>query len=398
MNNKKGITLVALVVTIAVMLILAGVSLNLILDNKNPINKAQNTMQKLNEETQNTLTGINDYYSKYTGEKTVITLSSSKGGEILSNTNNVIVKDDNKNNVVVPAGFKIASDSATIVDLGVVIQDATGNQFVWVPVADASSLYVNGADILLSGSTGVKTGIYSKSEILIGKTRTTPGTTNYREPDLVVGTGTGYDADTTNKYYLQAGFTNTTAMATAIVLDYAKNIESIKKYGGFYLGRYELTGSVTNPTEKEGIPLVSQNWYNLYKACRNITGENNSAVQSTMIWGFEWDVTCNFIANYGEKKSIIDSSNWGNYTNNTETGHGSKQNTGANQTWRANNIYDLAGNCYEWTQENLSTDDRSCRGGFFENTGANVPASDRGGNNITTTNNTVSSRAILYIK
>lgn len=42
MKNQKGITLVALVVTIVVLLILAGISLTLVLGNQGIVKKAQN--------------------------------------------------------------------------------------------------------------------------------------------------------------------------------------------------------------------------------------------------------------------------------------------------------------------------------------------------------------------
>ena len=98
--------------------------------------------------------------------------------------------------------------------------------------------------------------------------------------------------------------------------------------------------------------------------------------------GCQWDVTCNWIANNGDKKSITDSSTWENYSNyNTannytegdtgyESGAGSKQNTGSSENWKANNIYDFVGNCYEWTQEANSTDIRACRGGIYFGNGS----------------------------
>ena len=109
-----------------------------------------------------------------------------------------------------------------------------------------------------------------------------------------------------------------------------------------------------------------------------------------MIWGCQWDVACNFIANKGDKKSITDSSSWGNYKNSTgnaavtvtENGtetkkYGSKQNTGYSEYWKANNIYDLAGNCLELTQEAYVTFGRAGRGGYYDRSGYSYPASCR---------------------
>ena len=85
--------------------------------------------------------------------------------------------------------------------------------------------------------------------------------------------------------------------------------------------------------------------------------------------------------------------NGGNYSQNT------KQNTGSNETWKANNIYDLAGNCWEWTKEANNTDYRAACGGDYGIDGDYSPlttyhnfsaGTDRG--------NSVSSRPVLYIK
>ena len=98
-----------------------------------------------------------------------------------------------------------------------------------------------------------------------------------------------------------------------------------------------------------------------------------------MIWGCQWDATCDFIATKGDGKDITNSSTWGNYSDNTETGKGTKQRTGYSETWKANNIYDIAGNCYEWTQEAYYTNYRINRGGNFNNNGSSNPASFRYG-------------------
>ena len=166
-------------------------------------------------------------------------------------------------------------------------------------------------------------------------------------------------------------------------------ITSIAKYGGFYIGRYELSGTVTDPTEKSGATLTNKDWYNLYNACRSSKLQASDKVKTQMIWGIQWDVACDFIANKGDQKNIKDSSAWGNYKNyNTannytegtaryEKNAGSKQNTGSSENWKANNIYDLAGNCYEWTQEASYAGSRACRGGICGNSGSVNAASHR---------------------
>ena len=168
--------------------------------------------------------------------------------------------------------------------------------------------------------------------------------------------------DKEEQYYRTIlGFDSTKAMADSFVAEYKAMSDSIKKYKGFYIGRYELTGSVDFPTEKKGASLTDQNWYNLYKACQNVVQDETGNVKSTMIYGVQWDAVCSWLKQSGFDTDS-NSSSWGNYSNSSGNadieGAGSKQDTGFSEYWKANNIYDLAGNCREWTQEAGSSSDR----------------------------------------
>ena len=114
-----------------------------------------------------------------------------------------------------------------------------------------------------------------------------------------------------------------------------------------------------------------------------------------MIWGLQWDATCNWLASSGF--SMTNSSKWGNYDDNTATGHGSKQNTGFSESWKANNIYDFAGNCWEFTQEAYGTDRRAIRGGGYVNNGSIAPASYRGHSFSTYPDSDNGTRPTLYL-
>ncbi len=266
-------------------------------------------------------------------------------------------------------------------------KDLQGNQWVWVPVETPSSLYTTvTAGQALSGSTGVKTTKYTNSEIISGKTRVKPGdTSSYREPDILPSSNYG-DTDDRAK---TAGFSSLANMAETMKSDYEEMIESLEKYKGFYIGRYELT---TNG-EKTGATQTNVNWYTLYKNCTTLA--SGSKVKTRMIWGLQWDATCNWLDNSGF--SITDSSTWGNYSNNTVYGHGSKQNTGYSESWKANNIYDFAGNCWEFTQEASNTDYRADRGGHFYAVGSSGPASYRNDGIPTNTGSYYGSRPTLYL-
>ena len=140
MKNNNGITIVALVVTIVVLLILAGVSINLVLGNNGIIAKAKDAETKSAEASQNDLKGMNGLVSEMEGA--LAENGSNGSGSGNGNTgseNNFVTKNtevtypDGK--VWIPEGFKIAKGSASTVQGGVVIEDKDGNQFVWVPVA-----------------------------------------------------------------------------------------------------------------------------------------------------------------------------------------------------------------------------------------------------------------------
>ena len=89
LKNKKGITLVALVVTIVVLLILAGVSINLVLGNNGIIAKAKDAETKSAEASQNDLKGMNaltEEMNNALGEKPKVDLSKYKIGDSVNYT------------------------------------------------------------------------------------------------------------------------------------------------------------------------------------------------------------------------------------------------------------------------------------------------------------------------
>ena len=225
------------------------------------------------------------------------------------------------------------------------------------------------------------TSIYSRLRVRSGDSSSyTPGapnTTENREPDVL----SSYDTD--SQYYQSIlGYGSTKAMADAIVAEYKATYGSIEKYDGFYIGRYELTGTVDKPTVQKGqTVLTNQNWYNLKKACSNVVSTNYA--QTTMIYGNQWDEVMDWLVDTGEKTDYevnTNSASWGNYNNSTgnaATGAGTKRTAGYSEYWKANNIYDLAGNCFEWTQEAYYTVGRVSRGGYYFDSGSESPASCR---------------------
>ena len=382
-KQEKGLTLIALVVTIVVLLILAGVSISLVLNNNGVISKAKDAKNQYAEAQTNDekqLNEVSDWIDTKVGDTT--------GGGSVAKIDGVPIPEGYYYVGGTKAKGLVISDNVADKELDKgkenVRRDLAGNQWVWVPVETPSSLYTTvDAGVALSGSTGVKTTKYTNSAIISGQTRGLPGSTDYREPDIL--TDTGYD----DSNYAKAGFSSFANMAENMKNDYEEMIASLEKYKGFYIGRYELTAN----GEKTGATQTGITWYEYYKNCTTLVV--GSKVKARMIWGLQWDATCNWLDNSGF--NIKDSSTWGNYDNNTATGHGTKQNTGFSESWKANNIYDFAGNCWEFTQEALSTYSRASRGGIYGNVGSNGPASSRNNNFPTNTSSYSGSRPTLYL-
>ena len=402
-----------MVVTIVVLLILAGVSISLVVDKNGIIQKSKDARReygqaKANE--QEDLSNLSDMIDEATAEPTPKVDVNTKAGE----NSTINGKKGTSNNPTIPKGY-IPIDTATStwgdgstapsqdsVDHGLVIKDDSGNEWVWIPVPDVTVMCntSNTTEYTLCGTTGetaVKTKLYSKT-ITIGTdsnktriSRTTPGkTSTYREPDLVSGSnGSTSDARDTN-YKAILGKTGTKEQLAQLFVDeYKEMIESVSKYGGFYIGRYELSEA---GVQKDKATLTSTNWYNLYKKCTELKASDK--VKTQMIWGCQWDVTMNWLISSGAKTSNEvnkDSSSWGNYYNTSvkandgtteikANGTLAKLNTGKTTFTMANNIYDLAGNVWEWTQEAGGTSRRAGRGGCYNLHGSDYPASNRANN------------------
>ena len=385
-KQEKGITLIALVVTIVVLLILAGVSISLVLNNNGVISKAKDAKNQYAEAQTNDekqLNEVTDWIDTKVGDTT--------GGGSVTKIDGVPIPEGYYYVGGTKAKGLVISDNVADKELDKgkenVRRDLAGNQWVWVPVETPSSLYTTvDAGVALDGSTGVKTTKYTNSEIISGKTRGLPGnTSDFREPDILTDSTNG-DTDARAK---TAGFSSLTNMAETMVSEYDEMIRSLERYKGFYIGRYELTAN----GEKTGATQTGITWYEHYKNCKTLAV--GSKVKTRMIWGLQWDATCNWLDNSGF--SITDSSTWGNYRNNTADGHGSKQNTGYSESWKANNIYDFAGNCFEFTQEASSTTYRPSRGRYYSNSGSDFPASSRLNSYPTSTGSNGGSRPTLYL-
>ena len=356
-------------ITIIIIIILSTVAISFTFGENGLISKGQHASKMYANDTAYTvesMLNVESYINNIVPPK----VSDLIGGEKFQQTTKV--EDDSGDIMWVPGGFSIAEDSATDIDRGVVITDGP-NEFVWIPVSDSdlAEMYStttpeSASDITLSKSSWEEeettTKIYSK---LRRVTSTEPGTNSgRREPDILADTDIG-DASTIDARGIkllksELGYSGTEAQvlksfAQNMVNEYLTVFKSIKEYDGFYIGRYELTGTAEKPTVQRHQPVLTaatssaNTWYGLKDASnRVVTGEGKHA-QSYMIYGNQWDEVMDWLVDTEAKKSDeinVDSSTWGNFSTSSGAaaveGAGKPQKSGYSDAWSANNIYDLA--------------------------------------------------------
>lgn len=147
--------------------------------------------------------------------------------------------------------------------------------------------------------------------------------------------------------------------------DLTLQLESVKKYGGFYISRYNISKNkkTGKPQSVKGVmPWVKINVYDAKEVASTI--EDSETVKSHLTFGAEYDSILEwFIKSDARTRRAIkeDSTGWGNYY--TVYCPCKVVKTGYSELWRTNNIYDFAGNVQEWTQERNGSQYYSKRGG-----------------------------------
>ena len=141
---------------------------------------------------------------------------------------------------------------------------------------------------------------------------------------------------------------------------YQQMVSSVEKYDGFYISRYEISEGedglpVSRPiTESDpGRIMVQISPQDASELCQKLYSDNDS-VAGFFPWGINWDTTLQWLIDSGSlsKKEVADdSTSWGNYGDDTFSVNAGDDMTGIFKETSVNNIYDLAGNNWEWTQE-----------------------------------------------
>ena len=417
LKNKKGITLVALVVTIVVLLILAGVSINLVLGNNGIIARAKDAETKSAEASQNDLKGMNALVSEMEGA--LAGNGSGNGGAGGSGTDTKVPAEATAETAPYFPDNTFTKKGGTI-DTGLVIQDASGNEYVWVVVPRTTAVY---ATTELGKTTFTDADYTSIENDLKEYTKTYRGSTKYSD--------TWY-ADDKNEGWLSE--TEYKALKN-------KMLKSVYENGGFYVGRYEAgikenrTGEPgTNSDGKytiEGMPAplskadaYPYTWVTRTQAQNLAQNVNSETKASSLMFGIQWDLVLAFMSKDKAKITSTeiltkDSTTIGNYMNsafqlsqtgkyaiclnyvanskwNTSTtvtanfvdasrkkivqsleGNGILVTTGTSEQNKVMNMYDIAGNVVEWTLENSSPTYAPCvyRGGGYDNIGSSRSSS-----------------------
>lgn len=283
----------------------------------------------------------------------------------------------------VNTGFVIYEGSDPVTTENAWEQSKIRNQWVWVPVPDPSRIYTRNST---NGKISSKVYTYSNSTAETNTARTL-GRSSAVEPGIL----SNYDNERYFARYNLQGMTREKLLED-LQVELEATIESIEKYGGFYIGRYE-TGNVGTSYKKPVVQRMNTNihtvtWYKSYTDLKNLGVNYN--VKSNLIWGSLWDETLQWLIDTGDKtydQVAKDSQEWGNYSNvsfeyTTTSGGTSTKNansssrlpTGCTERNKSNNIYDLAGNVLEWTMEGNGSDYRRYRGGNYYGTGSYWPA------------------------
>ena len=416
LKESKGITLIALVITIIVLLILAGVTIATLTGDNGILKKAgdaktQTEQAKEDENLKIAIAGsygtdgkLNlkdlkdnlenqgiNYDKNNTGFPLEVTVNGEKkkidaNGNIIESiqslkTKGTVFKDTTTledtygNQVTIPKGFKIADDSATEVTGGIVIEDATytntiGSQFVWIPVG--------------TGENAIKKANKETVEIELGRydfTKNSDGTITTSEYS---GSNT---EDTTASH--------NSSRENAIAKDIEKFKTSANSNHGYYIGRYEAgvvdynssvsTSNSNNETNWTGytgdnIKLVCKKEQQVWNyVTQNKASElsrdmykSEAKVTSDLINSYAWDTAIVFIQECGTENN---SSTYSKTVGESSTSTSEPQATGTNilkatsKVDKQCNIFDMAGNCYEWTTETYSHSANPCinRGGVYDN-------------------------------
>ena len=439
LKKSKAITLIALVITIVVLIILAGVAINLTLSKNGIFNKTTQARELYINATTDEQEKLNELEAQLAMEE--------KTGlpEISKDTD---------------AGVQVKLPDNWAMETGKYISTSTGLEVKELTkIATVYAVSIGGGECV-----PVPYGFY-----YVGGNFDTGVIISDNEADKYDGT-----TDKTTYEYTTSLQGNQFVWIPCSLSEYKKTdwgkqnaewdtttpkseLTQIEKYGGFYVGRYEAglastieefttnqthTGSnqVYNqygvPQSKAGIiPWMFIDWTHAKANAESMY--NNNYISSGLITGTQWDVILNKMKDKAglSDSDMTNSSSWGNYKNTSISYNGRKTTaykngsywilppfgsvdsgktstytdnhadlltTGASATTQQYHIFDIAGNLWEWTEEDshyaTTGQHRVPRGGCLWNNSSEFPACSRGYDIVSNPSLAFGFRTVLYIK
>ena len=337
LRKNYGITLIALVITIIVLLILAGVTIATLSGDNGILQNAGKAKEETEKAQLNEVASLDNYNQYIDGLTNGGTLAMVTGKE----TTNTNAKDSFGNKIIIPAGFKVINPGDNVED-GIIIEDVTyeatkGSQFVWIPVGEI---------------------ITSKGNITINLDRYI-----FDENGIETGCGDGIIYS-----YYQELKNSTSGNAVE------KNIEDFKtstiNNGGYYIARYEARTIVERKSKEDNLTQITikadDYIYNFVTQLQASSQSQSMYINSNFISdltnSYAFDTAIVFIQKCSENK---------NYSHQKSVNTEILAQTGTNNLSIKDvvcNIFDLASNCYEWTTETFLDVKNPCvgRGGNFK--------------------------------
>ena len=382
-KEKNGITLIALVITVIVLLILAGVTIAALSGDNGILTRAKEAKEKTEQaqkEEEGTLSNMEDMLDNV--EFKNINTQDTKPGKVLPTNVTILENDGNK---------------------GIVIKDQNNNEWVWVEVQ--------------------KTTVFAGLTIDTTKELTEQNYNDIRDKLIAYAETYRKGSATQSCNWADEWYDGCGMTSDEYTEAYQKMLKSVYTYGGFWIGRYEagIEGSIedvskartshttvtigTSPkaiSQKDAIPYNYVYCSEAQTLAEQMTP--NSSYTSSLMFGIQWDLVCKFLEVKGGltiQDINSDSRSWGNYNNVTIeiTSDKAKQKgtpwtaiteikpekgilltTGASDKTKKMNIYDFAGNEWEWTLEKTFNNSSPCggRGGLYDVSSSRNPASSRG--------------------
>ena len=326
------------------------------------------------KDTKTGKTGSLKYTVSGIEEETFTVLSETANVNYPSGTNS------STRDALIPKGFSVMDGSTK--DGGIVITDATitkngnrysvGNEYVWIPVEKAYMTTSEDLDTLMAEgiypmAVEVNPGEYKSVLYAFRRPENGSGinvepyvesSIYFREP-ATVSCDEQTEEDGITMKYNKIGLTQDTLQE-----EYNNMIDSIHANGGFYVARYELSyknGGKSQRGKKVASSLDDNTkmWYGLYSTCKNMYNRETDSVQSMMITGSQYDQIMFWMIKNGQSLYILNCTGKGFF----KVGAESPTCTGRQIEYQVMNIYDLAGNAFEWTSAARDLEKRVVRGG-----------------------------------